>query len=31
MDTVGEENTPIGEEHMDDTLPSIIENEKKPR
>ena len=31
MDNVGEENTPIGEEHMDDTLPSVIEKEKKPR
>ena len=29
MDNVGEENTPIGEEHMDDT--SVIEKEKKPR
>ena len=31
MDNVGEENTPIGEEHLDDTLPSVIEKEKKPR
>ena len=29
MDNIGEENTPIGEEHLDDT--SVIEKEKKPR